>query len=390
MPAGLPLLGPDDLDLLRRWARADHPKRTRAALVKEAGRSGIERADALCELLLREGWLVVRERLAGGAWHWEAIVWRDLERLKQLLGLSSARQREEERGALLGQFRAWLADWAAATAGAAPDPDLLDEMDAALEPLEQERALRPDVLRTRLALARALAEWRAAGQRGLRRDFALRARGATKAIGAADWRWLETSFDLERLGVSSFAPVLWIAGDVALHWGERRLDAGALHCVGLPMRDARRVERLAVRQGSLLRYWAIENRASFERQAQALPPGELAIWVPGRPSAEWLEVVEHLLRLAPAPAAISADADPAGVDIACTVAAIWQRHGLSWEPRQMGVAQWAATSQRWPLNAHDIALLERLLRNDALHPQLRALCEAMRAEGRKAEQESWL
>ncbi|HET8744696.1 MAG TPA: hypothetical protein VFM98_03755 [Ramlibacter sp.] len=390
VPETAPLLGPEDQELLRRWLRADNPRRSRASLLKDAGRDGIERAESLCERLLREGWIVRRERLAGGSWQWQWITWRDLDRLKRLLGVGSARQREEERSGLLEQFRSWLAHWAEATAGPAPDPDLLDEMRAALQQLGEERALKLETLRTRLELLEALAQWCAAGRRELRRDFALWARGSTKAMGAGDWRWLASAFDLERLGIASFAPVLWLAGEVSLHWGERRLDAGALHCVGVPMRDARRIERLSCPGGGLRGYWLIENRASFERQAEALPAGELALWVPGRPSAEWLESVAHLLRLAPAPAAISADADPAGVDIACTVAAIWRQQGLSWSPRRMGVAEWQATSQRWPLNAHDLALLQRLLQDVGLHPELRALCEAMRSEGRKAEQESWL
>jgi hypothetical protein len=87
---------------------------------------------------------------------------------------------------------------------------------------------------------------------------------------------------------------------------------------------------------------------------------------------------------------ISADADPAGVDIACGVGALWAERGLLWEPHQMGVAQWQDTTQRWPLNDHDRVLLERLLARTDLQPELRALCEAMRRDGRKAEQEAWL
>jgi hypothetical protein len=112
--------------------------------------------------------------------------------------------------------------------------------------------------------------------------------------------------------------------------------------------------------------------------------------MPGRPSTAWLRAVAHLLRLAPAPAWISADADPAGVDIACSVGALWTERGQPWEPHRMGVAEWNATAQRWPLNDHDRALLARLLAEPALAPDLRALCEAMLREGRKAEQEGWL
>ena len=56
----------------------------------------------------------------------------------------------------------------------------------------------------------------------------------------------------------------------------------------------------------------------------------------------------------------------------------------------MGVPQWEATLQRWPLNDHDRRLLGVLLAKADLQPTLRALCEAMAQEGRKAEQEAWL
>lgn len=56
----------------------------------------------------------------------------------------------------------------------------------------------------------------------------------------------------------------------------------------------------------------------------------------------------------------------------------------------MGVSEWEATTQRWPLNDHDKALPARLLSSPALAPERRALCEAMSREGRKAEQEGWM
>ena len=56
----------------------------------------------------------------------------------------------------------------------------------------------------------------------------------------------------------------------------------------------------------------------------------------------------------------------------------------------MDVAQWAATPQHWPLNEHDRGLLGNLLARTGLPGGLRALCEAMLREGRKAEQEGWV
>lgn len=388
VPTALPLLGAPERELLARWARSDSLRRTRQALVQLAGPTEIERAEALCECLLHAGWLVRRERLVGGRWQWESIIWRDLDALKALLGLRSARQREADRETMLAEAGQALEDWRDPPAARAIDPDFIDEMTQAIERLRSD-ALRLDLLRDRLALLQALRRWHDEGRQGLRRDFALWARDATKAIGRAEWAWLEAGFDLERLGIASFAPLLWLAGDLSLRWSERRVDAGALHCLGLPLADVMRAQ-MAVGSAAPRRYWLIENRASFERQAQARPSGVLLLWLPGRPSAPWLNAVGHLIVQAPAPAWISADADPAGVDIACAVGRLWAAQGQAWVPHQMGLPEWQGTMQRWPLNSHDHALLDRLLGAADLPMGLRELCEAMQQEGRKAEQEGWL
>jgi hypothetical protein len=114
------------------------------------------------------------------------------------------------------------------------------------------------------------------------------------------------------------------------------------------------------------------------------------IWMPGRPSRLWCDAIGHLLRLAPAPAWISADADPSGVDIALSVGALWHEKGLLWLPNRMGAEELAQSDQLWLLNEHDRALLSRLLARSDLPAELRSLCEVMWQSGRKAEQEAWL
>jgi len=388
VPGHLPLLDADHKVLLLRWARSDAQTRSRGALLKEAQAAdvSIERAELLCDKLLREGWISRRETLAGGNWLWNAISWRDLPRLQGLLGLTSAGQRAQARQDKLAAVSTWLEARRNTAAASAVDPDLLDELAAGLADLAQDKLLRSDVLETRLALLKAVAAWHDDGQQGLRRNFALRAGGATKALGAADWRWLGTTFDLERLGIARFAEVAWLAGDIALSWQAHTHELAPLHCLGVPLDDVQRTDAIRAPR----RWWLIENRASFEQQARQRPPGVALLWMPGRPSTAWLATVAHLLRLAPAPAWISADADPAGVDIACTAGALWEQAGLVWEPYLMGTAQWEATAQHWPLNDHDRRLLINLLARPTLAPALRALCEAMQRDGRKAEQEAWL
>lgn len=391
VPTALPLLDADHKDLLSRWARSDGARRSRAALMKEAGPAGIERAELLCDKLLRDGWIVRRERRVGGAWRWDSLAWRDLALMQSLLGVSSPRQRIEERQSLLEQAAAWRSSWRDSASGEGLDPDLLDEIDLALAQLGEDRSLKLELLSARLALLRAIADWHDAGMQGTRRDFALRARGATKALTDADWRWLESAFDLERLRIARFAQALWLAGELELCWdGGQRIQLGALQFLALPLADLCRAVAVSAPQ----RWWLIENRASFERQAAnraaGQMPGVALLWMPGRPSMAWIDTVTHLLRLAPAPAWISADADPAGVDIACAAGTLWQARGLAWQPHEMGVAQLDATPQHWTLNEHDRRLLASLMARPDLPRSLQALCEAMQAQGRKAEQEAWV
>ncbi|HET7863704.1 MAG TPA: hypothetical protein VFL86_04795 [Burkholderiaceae bacterium] len=384
VPEDLPeLLTEEQRALLRRWVREESGKPKRETLL--AGTS-IEFAEALVQRLLDAGWIQCLERLEGGTWMWHAIEWRDLARLQERLGVSSKSQRAEQRQARVDQARAWLQLRRESADERTLDPDLLDELAQALQQLAEDKTLRPALLATRLQLLQAVAAWHDAGKQGLRRDFALHAREGTKAMTEADWRWLEGSFDLERLRITRFAPVAWLAGDLVLHWGGQCVHAAPLHFVALPLANLRRAD---AGEGPT-RWWLIENRTSFERQAQALEPGRLLVWLPGRPSAAWLQAMAHLLALVPAPAWISADADPAGVDIACTAGALWEARGLEWTPHQMGEAELAASRQHWALNEHDRALLDRLLARPGLPPELRRLCKAMGRDGRKAEQEAWL
>lgn len=386
VPQALPLLDAPQAALLRRWARSDSPERRRATLLDAIREERLEDAEALCERLLQAGWIARRERLVGGHWQWEAIVWRDLARLQQLLGVSGPRQRRDQRAEQLMQARAWLQARGDADAADVLDPDLLDELSRALDQLAQDTALRPERLQVRLALMQALAQWHDSGGQGSRRDFALHARGSTKAIGEADWRWLQAHFDLERLRIAGFAPLMWLAGTLSLRWQGHGVDLRALQFSALPLADLARADGGC----APARWWLIENRASFERQAGRRPDGVALAWLPGRPSAAWLQAMDHLLALAPAPAWISADIDPAGVDIACTAGALWDARGLAWAPHAMDAAHLQATAQHWPLNAHDRALLDRLAARDTLPPALRSLCALLREMGRKAEQEAWL
>ena len=111
--------------------------------------------------------------------------------------------------------------------------------------LEQDKSLRLEVLDSRFSLLKSIATWHDSRQEGSRRNFALHARDATKALTAAEWHWLESIFDLERLGIARFAQVAWLAGDIELLWGKHKVDLAPLHCLGLPLADLRNLEAVS-------------------------------------------------------------------------------------------------------------------------------------------------
>lgn len=237
----------------------------------------------------------------------------------------------------------------------------------------------------RAALLQALVTWVAAGQQGLRRDFALHL-GHTKAVSEGEWAWLGRHFDLPALGLSPFAPTLTLAGAAALVWPDaRRLDLAALPFVTLPTEA---LDRLLAVEPAPERWWLIENRASFEKQAARLAPSTLLVWIAGRPTHAWTAALTRLLALSPAPAVISADADPAGIEIACAAAQPWVNRSLSWQPEAMEPAR-LSHPRAQGLGAYDLATLARLEQAE-LPPMLAALRDAMLARGLKAEQEGWL
>lgn len=396
--------------LLSLWVAADGLHRTRQALLKQAGAAHIEQAEALCDWLLEQGWIVRKERLEGGRWQWQALNWRDLDMLKQLLGVGSRQQRAQQKAQLLQQAQQRLT---LQEQGMGPEQAaLLEALQKALDGLScQAASLTPALLQRRLRCLSALLDWVGCRRQGTRRDFSLHALGATKALGAGDWRWLAQCVDLEACGVTAFEQGFSLAGPARLHLAQGVLDLQAAAFLTLPLADVQALqslEPLTDAKKQFAHWWLIENRASFERQcllrrqAQCRPanagqasaaqddaPG-LLVWLPGRPSQAWLQAMQHLLRLAPAPLRISADIDPAGVDIACTLGSLWQQQGLTWQPWRMGAAELEGTPQRWALNDYDRALLQQLLLRPQLPLALRQLCQAMQRMQRKAEQEAWL
>jgi hypothetical protein len=136
-------------------------------------------------------------------------------------------------------------------------------------------------------------------------------------------------------------------------------------------------------------YWLIENRASFERQSRQLTPGVCLVWLPGRPSSAWQAAMRWLLAQAPAPATLSCDPDPAGIQIALTAGALWDEAGVVWQVSHMAPSCWQ-TGKTLLLNDYDRRVLAELQANVTLPSDLAALRDFILSSGTKAEQEGWL
>jgi hypothetical protein len=366
----LPALQPGQLAVLQRWLKSHAQERAWQSLLDAAGKDALDIVDGLRDALLQAGALALKEELKLGQWRVYRVVWRDLPAVQQAAGQRTAAEQAAQRDDLAGQWRAladahpWLA--AAAQAGA--------QAQAAVQA-------------QRLPLLLAVLEWQQAQRTGLRQDFALAARGHTKGITATEWDWLDAHLPLDTLGIGRFEPLFWLAGALALQRdGVHLLELQPLGFVGLPCRQWAAPWSVHRRPA---RYWLVENRASFERQAAQVQAGVCLIWLPGRPCDAWLQAMRWLLSQAPAPADISCDPDPAGIQIALTAGHLWQEAGLSWQAQHMSPQAWQGGITR-ALNDYDRRVLAELQAHPHLPEDLAHLRDHMLAWGHKAEQEGWV
>lgn len=383
-PASLTWLAPAQREVLCHWLQSDAALRRRDGLLKLAGPGELETAEALAAWLLDHGWVQWHERWRSGRWSWEALVWRDLPALRHALGVQGPQQRRHARDAVLRALDDWVQTLPVSDGAQPPHTGVWHH---AVQALRATSDLPLATLQLRAQAVQALWDWSQQRRTGTRRDLALLASGSTKGLSAADWRWLAQCFDLEALGVSAFAPLLWLSGCARLGWGDNRsVDLAPLHLLALTLND---VLTVCTVQPSPSRWLLIENRASFERQASQRADDTLLVWMPGRTSPAWQDAMLHLARLAPAPLAVSCDLDPVGLEMALTIGQRWQVIGQPWTPWAMEAPQ-LDTAAAQPLNDDDRQRLARLLARDDLPAALRTLALQMQHTGRKAEQEAWL
>lgn len=354
-------------DLLSKWVRRGGNSRWET-LARDAGNNRVALADQLREWLLREGWAAVIEQRKHGGWWPHSVELRKLPHLRASLGI-----RDKESDALRWQTaRSELGGLLC---------DALSPVLLVLDDLPMQRAL------ARQDLVAALQRWLDAQRSGTRRDFALYARGSTKAITDAEWNWLNEAIDLAELGIEGHTPLLLLAAPITLQMpaGTMNLDA----CVHFAALTPATLSTALSACGTPRRWQLVENRTSFERVARTRAPDTGVIWLPGFPPAWWREAVTQLLALAPAPAEIACDPDPAGIAIALQAGALWEAARLDWQPWYMDIATLQRLPAQNPLNAWDQMRIAQLTQC-VLPNALSELLVYMNEHNVKGEQEGIL
>lgn len=329
-----------------------------------AGAGRIELLRDVIHDLLRTGLIEVRDqKLRAGDWQPHQIDFIDIARLRQLAGLPDLVARAQD------------AQDARNYPGRTPPGSLLAE---SLSRMSDAVAVR------RSALVRSFDAWIESGRSGTRYDFALSATGKTKGITKSDWEWLRSLGALEAGSIVDHEPMLMVAGRWTLHFHNgARIDVGA-HPNPVAIAAS---SILAAHSIADVGEWVIvENRTVFDRAAR-LNASSAIIWTPGYSPTWWLRTVARILDLAPAPARIACDPDPAGIAIALRAAGPWVDRGLAWQPAGMSAADLESLTRRWPLSMADHRVLD-IVRDSVPQTPLAGLHAALARIG-KGEQEGF-
>jgi hypothetical protein len=355
-------------ELLVRWIRRGGNSRWET-LRNDAGITGVNLAESLREWLLREGWAAVVEQRQHNEWWPHSMELRNLPQLRSALGLGD----KAHDAALWQTARAELQ----ACCGDNLAPALL-----ALDELPVRYSL------ARFDLIAALQRWQDAQKIGTRRDFAFSARGDTKSVSDAEWNWLEQTLDLAEFHIERHTPLLLLSASLSLTLPLGRLDLSC-HPDFSALTPATLQNATAI-SGTVSRWQLVENRTSFERVARQREHDVGVIWLPGFPPSWWFAAVGHLLDLAPAPAHVACDPDPAGIAIALKATELWKERNLSWQPWKMSKADLAELHVRKSLSDTDRRQIATLKQESILSTPFLELIEWMLEHGEKGEQEGYL
>jgi len=352
-------------DLLLQWLDGS-AKRRWDTLIERAGNAGFGLAHELLDALLRAGLVESDESREHGQWKIQQVTFIQRAALRAALGLPDAE-------ALRAQLTSEIAT---------------PPQDARLIPLWAELADYPPARGLeRCALLRKIDTWIGDNRFGTRRDFALFARGTTKAVGSAEWQWLETLADFGAFGIERHTPALWLRAPLMMRFGGQSVDLSVIpDMIGISPATLTLLDSV---DGDIGCWRLVENRTSFERAAREHGGVDGVIWLPGFAPSWWKESVRRILQCKPVPAQIACDPDPAGINIALDAGGVWQSCGLAWSPWKMDVRDLKQLDTRLPLSSHDRVILDQLTVR-ALPSVLRDLAIWMKVHGEKGEQEGYL
>lgn len=354
-------------ELLSLWVRNADPARWHQweTLLRTAGAARTNDAVSIIGQLTSHGQVEIEQRRERTDWQISKLRWTNPSELRKVLGLREPDADQHEWHTLRSTLEG-------------------------LEPTLQPAVLELDACPPKTAIARAelltaLSRWKREGRAaGTRRDFALFARGNTKAVSDSDWQWLEGRIELGLYGISGHAPLMFfrLLARATTDAGSLDLDTLASF-VALPPASV-----LGLRSVSPapVHWRVVENRTVFDRLSSRSAEDEFLVWVPGYPPSWWLEGMRHLLTLAPAPALISCDPDPDGIAIALATGAVWESIGLGWSADRMSPDDLEKLPAHRDVSERDLALLDRL-EAKPLPMQLQVLATRIRACGKKGEQE---
>lgn len=367
-PQLLDTLPAEQRELLKRWVKHGGNSRW-GTLLTDAGVNRVTLALSLLDWLLKNGWAAVIQQWEHSDWQPQRVEFLDLPKLRAALGLrdkdADAQRWQEVRASLQ-----LLND-----TSLAPAVFALDDM-----PLRHALARHDLILK--------LHDWHSQHRTGTHRDFALFARNDTKAVNDSELDWLESVFDLAEFGIKRHTPLLLIAAPLRLQMPQGQLELAA--CPDFAALTPDTLQAMTAAFGTVVRWQLVENRTSFERTAKNREADTGVIWLPGFPPTWWREAIGYLLDLAPAPAQIACDPDPAGILITLKAAELWYERKLDWQPWRMSTAELAALTSRKPLSETDRVQLASLQATPTLPSMLAELAAWMAQYDEKGEQEGYL
>ncbi len=368
-PASLATIPTEWRELLVQWLRLGGNSRWET-LIKKAGLARKSTAETLLNWLLHNGWAVVDEERKHGDWWPYRVELLELKALRHQLGLPDMDDIATQWQSLRAELQIDAANCAR----------LLTAL-SALDAMPTNRAI------TRAGLVQSLLVWVADERIGTYRDFSLYARAATKEISKTEWDWLDLHFDLAELNIEQHTPLLLISANLSLQTalGEINLHTMPDFAALTPAT----IKSIQTATGRVDNWLLVENRTSFERLARNRLANEGVIWLPGYPPSWWKEAVSHLIKIAPAPAKVACDPDPAGIAIALSAIAVWRDTGQAASTWRMGVAELQNLPCKKPLTELDAQQLASLLKQD-LPLNLKTLAEYMALSQQKGEQEGYL